>query len=152
MFVVHYGALQDRQGRYLSEKCRFCVIPSLTTLKLIHDSPADYHSQTGALIVGDPDFGRVKRLTPLLARGKLRSYWTSHHCWASKQRKKERCEGLQISLSGSQRCSWRRGKKRDRLCAQSIFFNKGIVNICNFNLSQFMAYYFLLIKSSANQE
>jgi len=31
----------------------------LTTLKLIQDSPADYHSQTGALVVGDPDVGVV---------------------------------------------------------------------------------------------
>ena len=35
------------------------MVPSLTTLKLIQDSPADYHSQTGALIVGDPDVGEV---------------------------------------------------------------------------------------------
>ena len=27
----------------------------MTTLEAIHDSPAHYHSQTGALIVGDPD-------------------------------------------------------------------------------------------------
>jgi len=32
----------------------------LTTLKLIQDSPADYHSQTGALIVGDPAVGTVR--------------------------------------------------------------------------------------------
>ena len=31
----------------------------MTTLKLIQDSPADYHSQAGALIVGDPDVGAV---------------------------------------------------------------------------------------------
>ena len=31
----------------------------MTTLKLIQDSPVDYHSQTGALIVGDPDVGEV---------------------------------------------------------------------------------------------
>lgn len=32
----------------------------MTTLKLIYDCPADYHHQTGALIVGDPKVGRVK--------------------------------------------------------------------------------------------
>jgi len=32
----------------------------LTTLKLLQDNPADYHNQTGALIVGDPDVGRVR--------------------------------------------------------------------------------------------
>ena len=31
------------------------LVPSLTTLRLIQDSPADYHSRTGALIVGDPE-------------------------------------------------------------------------------------------------
>ena len=35
------------------------MVPSLTTLKLIQDSPADYHSQTGALVVGDPNVGKV---------------------------------------------------------------------------------------------
>ena len=34
-------------------------MPSLSTLKLIQDSPADYHSQTGALVVGDPKVGKV---------------------------------------------------------------------------------------------
>ena len=46
-------------GRYLSETFRIRIVPSLTTLKLIHDCPADYHSQSGTLIVGDPDVGRV---------------------------------------------------------------------------------------------
>jgi len=31
----------------------------LTTLKLIQDSPADYHSQAGALIVGEPGISHV---------------------------------------------------------------------------------------------
>ena len=31
----------------------------MTTLKLINESPADYHCQTGALIVGNPDVGEV---------------------------------------------------------------------------------------------
>ena len=31
----------------------------MRTLKLIQDCPADYHSQTGALIVGDPKVGEV---------------------------------------------------------------------------------------------
>ena len=44
---------------YLSESFRILILPSLMTLKLIQDSPADYHSQTGALIVGKPDVSRV---------------------------------------------------------------------------------------------
>ena len=49
---VPFAALKDEGGRYLSEKLRIRIVPSLTTLKLIQDSPAYYHSQTGALIVG----------------------------------------------------------------------------------------------------
>ena len=56
---VPFPALTDERGRYLSETFRIRIVPSLTTLKLIQDSPANYHSQTGALIVGDPDVGAV---------------------------------------------------------------------------------------------
>ena len=56
---VPFPALMDERGRYLSETFRIRIVPSLTTLKLIQDSPADYHSQTGALIVGDPNVGTV---------------------------------------------------------------------------------------------
>ena len=59
LFLIPFSALQDSSGRYLSEIVRIRLIPSLTTLKLIQDSPADYHCQTGALIVGDPNVGRV---------------------------------------------------------------------------------------------
>ena len=56
---VPFAALTDERGRYLSETFRIRIVPSLTTLKLIQDSPADYHSQTGALIVGNPEVGTV---------------------------------------------------------------------------------------------
>ena len=58
-FRVPFAALKDERGKYLSESCRIRIVPSLATLKLIQDSPADYHSQTGALIVGDPEVGEV---------------------------------------------------------------------------------------------
>ena len=58
-FRLPFAALKDKRGKYLSETFRIRIAPSLTTLKMIQDSPADYHSQTGALIVGDPDVGRV---------------------------------------------------------------------------------------------
>ena len=57
---VPFPALTDEGGRYLSEKFRIRIVPSLTTLKLIQDSPVYYHSQTGALIVGDPVVGTVR--------------------------------------------------------------------------------------------
>ena len=65
-YKVPFAALEDESGKCLSESYRIRIVPSLTTLKLIQDSPADYHSQTGVLIVGDPDVGEV------LYNGKLR--------------------------------------------------------------------------------
>ena len=59
LYRVPFPALLDDSGKYLSETFRIRIVPSLTTLKCIQDSPADYHSQTGALIVGDPDVGEV---------------------------------------------------------------------------------------------
>ena len=55
-----FSALMDEGGRYLSDRYRIRIVPSLTTLTFIQDSPADYHSQTGALIVGDPAVGTVR--------------------------------------------------------------------------------------------
>jgi len=56
---VPFVALTDEGGRYLSDTFRIRLVPSLTTLKLIQDSPADHHSQAGALVVGDPNVGKV---------------------------------------------------------------------------------------------
>ena len=57
MWLVPFSCLKDKDGCYLSEKVRIRLSPSLTTLKLIQDSPADYHSQSGELIVGVPQVG-----------------------------------------------------------------------------------------------
>ena len=59
LYNIPFAALTDESGKYLSETFRIRVVPSLTTLKLINESPADYHCQTGALIVGNPDVGEV---------------------------------------------------------------------------------------------
>ena len=58
-FKVPFAALKNESGNFLSENTRIRIVPSLTTLQVIQDSPANYHSQTGALIVGDPDVGEV---------------------------------------------------------------------------------------------
>ena len=58
-YKVPFAALEEESGKCLSESFRIRIVPSLTTLKLIQDSPADYHSQTGVLIVGDPNVGEV---------------------------------------------------------------------------------------------
>ena len=56
---VPFSAFKDENGKYLSETFRIRIAPSLTTLRLIQESPGDYHSQTGVLIVGEPKIGQV---------------------------------------------------------------------------------------------
>ena len=59
MYQVPFAALTDDEGKFVSDTFRLRIVPSLTTLKHIQDSPPYYHSQTGALIVGDPQVGEV---------------------------------------------------------------------------------------------
>ncbi|XP_066028790.1 tetratricopeptide repeat protein 28-like [Pocillopora verrucosa] len=60
-YRVPFAALRDEPaGKYLSETHRIRIVPSLTTLRIIQECPADYHSQTGALVVGDPKAGYVQ--------------------------------------------------------------------------------------------
>ena len=76
LYKVPYAALTDESGKCLTERFRIRISPSLTTLKLIQDSPEDYHSRTGALIVGDPEVGtvrykgRIKEISRLPCAGK----------------------------------------------------------------------------------
>ena len=59
LYPIPFAALIDDNGKYLSDTFRIRIVPSLTTLKLIQFSPEDYHSKTGALIVGEPDVSDV---------------------------------------------------------------------------------------------
>ena len=59
LYQIPFAALTDEYEKYLLQSFRIRIVPSLTTLKLIDESPADYHCQTGALIVGNPDVGEV---------------------------------------------------------------------------------------------
>ena len=52
--LVPYAALMNPKQEYLCESLKIRLIPSLTTLKLFTDSPANFHNKTGALLVGDP--------------------------------------------------------------------------------------------------
>ena len=52
--LVPFVALITPNSKYLCESLRIRLIPSLTSLKLITNSPKDYHCNTGALLVGDP--------------------------------------------------------------------------------------------------
>ena len=58
-YKVPFAALEEESGKCLSESFRIRIVPPLTTLKLIQDSPVDYHSQSDVLIVGDPAAGDV---------------------------------------------------------------------------------------------
>ena len=59
LYKVPFAALKDGRGKYLSETYRIRIIPSLTTLKLIHEIPKEDCTETLALIVGDPDVSYV---------------------------------------------------------------------------------------------
>ncbi|XP_022797219.1 tetratricopeptide repeat protein 28-like [Stylophora pistillata] len=59
MYQVPFAALTDKEGKYFSDTFKIRIVPSMTTLKLIQDSPPEYHSKSGALIVGDPEVREV---------------------------------------------------------------------------------------------
>ncbi|CAH3164551.1 unnamed protein product [Pocillopora meandrina] len=63
--LVPYAALMNPKQEYLCESLKIRLIPSLTTLKLITDPPADFHNKTGALLVGDPYLEGRRKLCEL---------------------------------------------------------------------------------------
>ncbi|XP_022806091.1 tetratricopeptide repeat protein 28-like [Stylophora pistillata] len=76
-YRVPFAALRDEPaGKCLSEKYRIRIVPSITTLRVIEESPVGYHSQTDALVVGNPTVGevhyngRVINVTPLFCASK----------------------------------------------------------------------------------
>ncbi|CAH3028248.1 unnamed protein product [Porites evermanni] len=60
LIVVPDGALSKAPWAAMSETLRIRTVPSLTSLKLITDSPSGRHSKSGALLVGDPCLEKVK--------------------------------------------------------------------------------------------
>ena len=66
--LVPYAALEDSRSSYLSDSFSIRVLPSLTTLQLIHDCPAEFHMKRGALLVGDPCFKHIIYQEGLLAQ------------------------------------------------------------------------------------
>ena len=70
LIVVPDGALSKAPWAALSETLRIRTVPSLTSLKLITDSPIEYHNKSGALIVGDPCLEKItnKRGSPIYDR------------------------------------------------------------------------------------
>ena len=57
--LVPYAALEDSRSSYLSDSFSIRVLPSLTTLQLIHDCPVEFHMKSDALLVGDPCFKHI---------------------------------------------------------------------------------------------
>ena len=64
-FMVPFCALCNNNDEFLSETFRIRLIPSLTALRMIQDSPEDYHNVTGALIVGNPSVPPQTKLPSL---------------------------------------------------------------------------------------
>ncbi len=54
LWLAPYAALVDADSKYLCDTFKIRLIPSLTSLRLIAECPDDYHSRSGALLVGDP--------------------------------------------------------------------------------------------------
>ncbi|KAM7437204.1 hypothetical protein ABFA07_013121 [Porites harrisoni] len=52
--LAPYAAFMDMKSKYLCETLRIRLLPSLSSLQLIQNCPAHWHSKTGALLVGDP--------------------------------------------------------------------------------------------------
>ncbi|CAH3166085.1 unnamed protein product [Porites lobata] len=71
LYPIPFAALKDDNGHYLSDTFRIRIVPSLTTLRLIQRSPVDYHSKTGAIVIGEPEVsgvyyqGKLLKLCPL---------------------------------------------------------------------------------------
>jgi len=66
LIVVPDGELCLAPYPALSESVRITTVPSLTALKLIRESPTDFHSSTGALLVGDPSVDQIPMTLPQL--------------------------------------------------------------------------------------
>ena len=52
--LAPYAAFMDSNSKYLCETFRIRLLPSLSSLRLIQNCSTDWHSKTGALLVGDP--------------------------------------------------------------------------------------------------
>ena len=65
--LAPFAVFMDANSKYLCEFHRICVVPSLHILTVMAACPSDYHSTTGALVVGDPYMEDVedRYFTPL---------------------------------------------------------------------------------------
>ena len=58
LWLAPFAALLNPFSKYLCESFKVRLIPSLTSLKIIAHCP-EFHSSSGALVVGDPDMSEV---------------------------------------------------------------------------------------------
>ena len=63
--MAPYAAFMDLKSKYLCETFRIRLLPSLSSLQLIQNCSADWHRQTGALLIGDPWVQEVTTLGQL---------------------------------------------------------------------------------------
>ena len=70
LVIVPDGSLCLAPWAALSEDIRIRTVPSLTSLKLITSSPKDFHSKSGALLVGDPCVKELAKPLPSLPYAK----------------------------------------------------------------------------------
>ena len=63
--LAPYAAFMDLKSKYLCETFRIRLLPSLSSLQLIQNCSADWHSKTGVLLVGDPWVQEVTTLEQL---------------------------------------------------------------------------------------
>ena len=54
LYLAPYAAFMDLKSKYLCETFRIRLLPSLSSLRLIQNCAVDWHSKTGALLVGNP--------------------------------------------------------------------------------------------------
>ena len=63
LYFVPFAALRESiQSKYFFELFRIRLFPSLTSMKIIADSPQDYHRNSDGLLVGDPYNDEIKSL------------------------------------------------------------------------------------------
>ena len=61
LIIVPDGPLCLAPLPAMSKTIRIRTVPSLATLKMISESPEDYHAKSGALLVGDPCLQKITR-------------------------------------------------------------------------------------------
>ena len=77
LYFVPFAALRESiQSKYFFELFRIRLFPSLTSMKIIADSPQDYHRNSDGLLVGDPYNDEIASLPAARQEVILIGRWT----------------------------------------------------------------------------